>query len=85
MPAEAPAADEPAQPRTPRGLAAQLKEIKGHLDQHAEASHLAEAERLLASAQRMLADPERMSMGDHAALSILLEDLRHKIQRNRHA
>jgi hypothetical protein len=81
-PSAAPAASD--EPHSPRGLAARLKEIQGHLDRHAEASHIAEAERLLASAQRMLANPERMSMGDHAALSISLSDLRHKIQRSRH-
>jgi len=46
---------EPAAPPSARDLAARLKEIGGHLDSHAEASHLAEAERLLADAQRTLA------------------------------
>jgi hypothetical protein len=68
-----------AAPHSARDVTARLKEIKDHLDSHAEASHLAEAERLLASAQKMIANPESMSMGDHAALSIQLDDLRHKI------
>jgi hypothetical protein len=72
-------------PHSARDLTARLEEIKGHLDQHAEASHLAEAERLLASAQKMIANPESMSMGDHAALSIQLDDLRHKIGSKRDA
>jgi hypothetical protein len=74
-----PSGTERAAPHSARDLMARLKEIKGHLDSHAEASHLAEAERLLASAQKMIANPESMSMGDHAALSIQLDDLRHKI------
>jgi hypothetical protein len=74
-----PSGAERSAPHSARDLMARLKEIKGHLDQHAEASHLAEAERLLASAQKMIANPESMSMGDHAALSIQLDDLRHKI------
>jgi hypothetical protein len=77
-----PSGAERVEPQSARALAARLKEIQGHLDQHAEASHIAEAERLLADAQRTLANPESMSMGDHAALSIQLDDLRHKIGRN---
>jgi hypothetical protein len=80
-----PSGAERAAPHSARDLTARLKEIKGHLDQHAEASHLAEAERLLASAQKMIANPESMSMGDHAALSIQLDDLRHKIGSHRDA
>jgi hypothetical protein len=80
-----PSGPERAAPHSARDLTARLKEIKGHLDQHAEASHLAEAERLLASAQHMLANPEKMSMGDHAALRIQLDDLHQKIKEKSHA
>ena len=79
-----PSGAERSAPHSARDVTARLKEIKDHLDSHAEASHLAEAERLLASAQEMIANPESMSMGDHAALSIQLDDLRHKIGSNRH-
>jgi hypothetical protein len=80
-----PSGAERAAPHSARDLSARLKEIKDHLDSHAEASHLAEAERLLDSAQKMIANPESMSMGDHAALSIQLDDLRHKIGSKRDA
>jgi hypothetical protein len=80
-----PSGAERAAPHSARDLMARLKQIKDHLDSHAEASQIAEAERLLADAQKMIANPESMSMGDHAALSIQLDDLRHKIGSKRDA
>jgi hypothetical protein len=73
-----------SEPQSARSLAAKLKEVREHLDAHAEASHIAEAERLLADAKKMIANPESMSMGDHAALTIQLDDLRYKIESHSH-
>jgi hypothetical protein len=72
--------DDEELPQSPRSLASRLKEIEAHLDRHAENTHFAEAEKLMASAQKMLEWPESMSMGDHACLRIQLDGLRQKVQ-----
>lgn len=73
-------------PRTPRALADRLKQIQASLDQHASASHVAAAERLMASADEMLrGGMDDQSMGDYGALTVMLSDLRSAIKEKRHA
>jgi hypothetical protein len=63
-----------------RAVLRKLQELESHLDGAAGDSHLESATELVDAARALLSSG-RLSGSDHAALSIALDDLRHKIQR----
>jgi hypothetical protein len=73
--------DSDGDPRqTQRTVLRKLRELEGHLDGAVGDSHLESVTDLLETATALL-NSGGLSGGDHAALAVALDDLRHKIER----